>query len=582
MKKNKIILSARADGFGERILAMLNAMFVSQVTDYKFGYIWYFDKKNYLGNKTILLSHDYLDEEEKIFNPEFRGKYSFKNKLKDNFGNNIIFSYGIFHKNRCYSFEKLKNGYYDEFEWGLTCSQYDFNYIFTDFNYGNYYEILKSCWKSIGFSNKIKNTIAKADMLSKEIGDYIALHIRSGDIVHSDRNIGYFAFGKAVSIHIAYDIILNKIDKNDKIIVFGDDIESLYVLKNSVSFFRDIILADELADCVDKIERSIFEIILMSNSQKIYASGKSGFSKLASIISNVNKLMPINLLYSFKEKKTAILTHMEKINISELQKAFSYLELYIAEKNSEHDNNLMLTYLQKAIQLDSQNYNYYILSIDCYLSLKKYDILNIYIKFILESLDFNIFRNVLFSINHYNVSYVYDSVFRKIFSEHIDIIQYGYIYIFMRVVGYKIKNDNNYKDIVDKFIEFDNIIANNNNNLTIENKMVGAVKIVENHLSYKIGKKIIHSKGLINILLLPFSIICIYFNHYLEKYIYNISIKYNPNSKRIKLEEYSDYDEAVRIQNYLSYKIGKIFVKNPFLFAIRLYFLKKERKNEKK
>ncbi|MCW1562290.1 glycosyltransferase family 2 protein, partial [Campylobacter jejuni] len=63
---------------------------------------------------------------------------------------------------------------------------------------------------------------------------------------------------------------------------------------------------------------------------------------------------------------------------------------------------------------------------------------------------------------------------------------------------------------------------------------------------------------------------------------YNISIKYNPNSKRIKLEEYSDYDEAVRIQNYLSYKIGKIFVKNPFLFAIRLYFLKKERKNEKK
>ncbi|EDC3082279.1 hypothetical protein QRA80_001835 [Campylobacter jejuni] len=117
---------------------------------------------------------------------------------------------------------------------------------------------------------------------------------------------------------------------------------------------------------------------------------------------------------------------------------------------------------------------------------------------------------------------------------------------------------------------------------TIENKMVGAVKIVENHLSYKIGKKIIHSKGLINILLLPFSIICIYFNHYLEKYIYNISIKYNPNSKRIKLEEYSDYDEAVRIQNYLSYKIGKIFVKNPFLFAIRLYFLKKERKNEKK
>ncbi|ENY5694066.1 glycosyltransferase family 8 protein, partial [Campylobacter jejuni] len=92
-----------------------------------------------------------------------------------------------------------------------------------------------------------------------------------------------------------------------------------------------------------------------------------------------------------------------------------------------------------------------------------------------------------------------------------------------------------------ELILFDNIIVNNNN-LTIENKMVGAVKIVENHLSYKIGKKIIHSKGLINILLLPFSIICIYFNHYLEKYIYNISIKYNPNSKRIKLEEYSDYD----------------------------------------
>ncbi|HEC1753593.1 TPA: hypothetical protein R1706_001490, partial [Campylobacter lari] len=40
MKKRKIILAARDDGFGERMCCLLNAMYISKKTSLKFCFTW--------------------------------------------------------------------------------------------------------------------------------------------------------------------------------------------------------------------------------------------------------------------------------------------------------------------------------------------------------------------------------------------------------------------------------------------------------------------------------------------------------------------------------------------------------------
>ncbi len=86
----------------------------------------------------------------------------------------------------------------------------------------------------------------------------------------------------------------------------------------------------------------------------------------------------------------------------------------------------------------------------------------------------------------------------------------------------------------------------------------GAVEQVKKHLSYKLGKAIIHdTKQFKNIINFPFRIFRIVKEHNKDK-----------NNIGKNLREYSDYSEAVKIQQYFSYRLGKCIVsnyKNPFL-----------------
>ncbi|XAK24276.1 6-hydroxymethylpterin diphosphokinase MptE-like protein [Campylobacter coli] len=86
----------------------------------------------------------------------------------------------------------------------------------------------------------------------------------------------------------------------------------------------------------------------------------------------------------------------------------------------------------------------------------------------------------------------------------------------------------------------------------------GAVEQVKKHLSYKLGKAIIHdTKQFKNIINFPFRIFRIVKEHNKDK-----------NNIGKNLREYSDYPEAVKIQQYFSYRLGKCIVsnyKNPFL-----------------
>ncbi|WP_323053706.1 CatB-related O-acetyltransferase [Campylobacter sp. MIT 21-1684] len=83
--------------------------------------------------------------------------------------------------------------------------------------------------------------------------------------------------------------------------------------------------------------------------------------------------------------------------------------------------------------------------------------------------------------------------------------------------------------------------------------LYGAPLRVQSHLSYKLGKAMIeHSKSAVGILKLPFILLSVHKQHKKESIC--------KNSKLPSLNLYRDYEEALKIQNYLSYKLGAALI----------------------
>ncbi len=90
----------------------------------------------------------------------------------------------------------------------------------------------------------------------------------------------------------------------------------------------------------------------------------------------------------------------------------------------------------------------------------------------------------------------------------------------------------------------------------------GARQRSQNHLSYKLGQAlIINSKNILGFLSLPFIILSIIISHKQEQKAYKIKIKKNPNLALPPLEEYPDYQEALKEKECFTYKLGEALIK---------------------
>ncbi|ELE7053771.1 sulfotransferase family 2 domain-containing protein [Campylobacter coli] len=108
-------------------------------------------------------------------------------------------------------------------------------------------------------------------------------------------------------------------------------------------------------------------------------------------------------------------------------------------------------------------------------------------------------------------------------------------------------------------------------NKTIQNKddllnfqaQYGTAKSrIQNQLSYKLGQTmIVNSKSFLGCLLMPVILLGIVISYKQEQKIYKRKIEKDPSLKLPSLEQYPDYREAIKLKNYLSYKLGKELVK---------------------
>ncbi|ECL9137170.1 hypothetical protein FT452_08990, partial [Campylobacter jejuni] len=377
--QDKLIVAARSDGLGERFLGILNALYLCNLTGCKFGYIWN-DGFSYISEEEIKRGsrrNEGMDipSEIEIFNDNFINKYSLKDKLLDCNGNNFSGSAGPFLKSGKYNlnFFNLKS----EYSWGWSSSSFDLSKIFEDIDVKHYHRHLQLLWNWLNdhFSANLKEFISSIYTIIKTrlSNNYIGFHIRSGGIIYEHRISALYGIRKALPIHITLELIKQYSSSGNKVLLFGDDVETLKQIRLFLEN-DNIYLIDDLVqvDLLSNFEISLSEIVLMANSSRIFSSGKSAFSIFASKIGNIDNIS----LYTHIAKLNQvdlIKKYINLINIHNLQKSYSLSYLFDLYEELNLNTNESEQYVKAAIDYDPDNIYYKIKYVYILLKNQKYD-----------------------------------------------------------------------------------------------------------------------------------------------------------------------------------------------------------------
>ncbi|EJP8928455.1 hypothetical protein Q8V47_001507, partial [Campylobacter jejuni] len=588
------IIAARYDGFGERMLAFLNAIYISKNTNLEFCYKWpyqeysakIFESTN-CSNKVVANPYNDIVDENNFFSKKFIKKYSIE--LKESFFDGSL----LFSKNNKLKLQDIYK-YPKECSLGYFSTQYDLSQICNDVNSSKYYEDIKNIWDNLDLVNNFK--LIKEQVANMEIvkNGFTALHIRMGDAIYYDNgNNAFFAKKKNFPIHLAVEIIKEEISKNQLIVIFSDDYETSVIVKDFVEDLMSIrgkilVIRDYISKLqLNHFESSFFEIELMRYASKIYGSGRSGFSNLAFRISGgKSEFISIHDYFTDNQKYNIFMKYINQLEIHPYAKAFSYLHLYIIANNLMLDISIQKRMIENAIMLvnNTRSYMYYFIYMYLLLQEEKYFEVEAYIKEKCTT-DRDYFFSYLFQIDGYDNTLLYSFLFFE-FLKIQDIIKYPFICfilckLFDVIKIHKLKcdiNDKLYLERLNTIVNFLNTFSECNVNF---NYSTGAVYRVENQLSYKIGKILINTKDIKSILKAPIEIIMSVLEHKRKSKIYQTLVNIDKKYAMPPLESYSDFHEALRLKEHLTYKLGKSFLDNPYVFIFKVKKIYKEWKNNK-
>ncbi|ELM1097034.1 hypothetical protein RYC45_001804, partial [Campylobacter coli] len=284
MKHDILIISGRKDGFGARLNAMFNAWYIAQKLNCVFGFVWpkpngpmsFFNKNN----KNLDVLFDIFNEDE-LFSQEFCSKYSYTSKLEP-FECHLIVEKKIYFKDLLSLNKKI-----------IYAPLCNLKEQFYDFDEEDFFVQINKFWNLIKINEKLQDLVIELKKQIQTIGNYSAVHIRGGEIVHCDniRRAGNYAY-KALPIELAVAKIEEELQTNNNVVLFQDDTKTCEDIKrffNNQNFkakvytFSDFTFTKHL----NGNERTFLEIILMSESSRIYSSGNSNFSRVAVSIKGV-------------------------------------------------------------------------------------------------------------------------------------------------------------------------------------------------------------------------------------------------------------------------------------------------------
>ena len=112
--------------------------------------------------------------------------------------------------------------------------------------------------------------------------------------------------------------------------------------------------------------------------------------------------------------------------------------------------------------------------------------------------------------------------------------------------------------------------------------LYGAADRTKRHLSYRLGEVLLKTRSLSSAFSLLSRLRKAVKAYKSDKVAYNTMVKIYPDLKLTKLENYSDYQESLKVKKQLTYKLGELLIKHPFTFLFRVSKVYKEWKKEKK
>ncbi|EKE4816925.1 hypothetical protein OU083_001795, partial [Campylobacter jejuni] len=283
-------IAVRDDGTGSRLISLLNTFYLcDKITssDKNVRFFWN-DKivlyktavsadpgnnfKN-IGDQKVIGSS--IEPKEEIFDKSFIEQFFIENKY--NYNTNWLFENRSYPKdifeisswNGQITIEKIKELF----------NQKKYNYFFVHHNdlarelnldYEDYRSKTSYYWNKIVFTKRFQNIIHLVEKKIRQMKeDYHVIHLRSGDSIYSYCNLRKFNL-QSIFHATCYEIaigIVQKILKSEKVVIVGDDIDSISQLVNFLNK-ENIVSIENFRDSqqFSTLELFIFDVVFMSKA----------------------------------------------------------------------------------------------------------------------------------------------------------------------------------------------------------------------------------------------------------------------------------------------------------------------------
>lgn len=547
-----LIVATRYDGFGGRIYAMLNAMYLAKNTGMKFGYVW--NERSIDTNNT-----DYINiaSEYYFFEKYFIDKHSYTSSIKHQYPQNNLNFKGCL--------QNMSNKLFFSHPWGYACSA---NYLLDNTNIIDICDIaykteLAKLWKNIPFSSTIYEIFGSIDLLTEKLGKFTVLHLRNGDTIDVFSHLLFFniVLSRVFPLELALDIIEKELSLGNQIVLFSPDESSnelIYHIKaNTQLDVGKIYTSSELCKYKTENELLIFDLYLMSKANKIIAPSISTYSSLAHIIGE-NTIIKIDDYLSHSEQIDIFYKSIEKINFAPKFKSSSYA--YFIKKNYPYislDEKIFL--LQKGYESD-KNLVFYMKILDEFFDNKQYKTIEDILINLYDSKKISNYINIFCGrtlwkipykteINKYYTTASADFPYISFIASKIAFFQKDYKLAKKYCLLALEKNPNNIL-FLELLKELENV--NNKSDIVNEIQLDSAMELVKNQLPYQIGRVIVlNHKSLYGKFKILFCLVKLIYNR--DEYI-NLDI--------IELSKYDDYREAQELLNSFTYRLGEIIIQS--------------------
>jgi hypothetical protein len=335
----RLFIATRTDGFGVRLLAVMNAIALSDLTGIPFAFTWQ-------NNKSSNPFHD-VESAESCFDRFFIHKHFLEDSAVNNFREVSFLEF--------LDKEEPEIPIFCRVPQSITPKLINDKKILRELKTKNF----KTVFDSIGFSDKNKRAISNA-MDVQLNPQRLGIHLRAGDVIYGNFRKDPLYINKAIPFPLIKKIIEER--SPEQCLLFCQDpaIDAI-LLEN----YPDVQSSRTLtSDQYDGAQRALFDIALMSRCRGIIA-GRSGFSMVSSKISG----QPIEEYLSLYNHNEVVAELGQWLNdpialkgIPDLQISYALMTLLSLDKN-QLGRDRRRSYIQMGLSSDPENAFFHLLMI---------------------------------------------------------------------------------------------------------------------------------------------------------------------------------------------------------------------------